>query len=170
MGLEEIRKLKAMAGLPKAKKQYTIPKKSAKKIEQEKKEKELLSGGDSELEIWFKQRHKEMKGVCSHCGNKTQRGQQNYKCSVAHILPKEHFKSVMTHPDNWIELCFYGNSCHTNFDNSMLDLIDMNCFDEVIEKFVRIYPHIAPNERRRIPRYCLNMQRWRSEIFFLNLN
>jgi len=32
MGLEQIRKLKEEAGLPKPKKKYTIPKKSAKKL------------------------------------------------------------------------------------------------------------------------------------------
>ena len=40
MGLEEIRKLKEEAGLPKQKKTYRIPKKSVKKLAQEKKEKE----------------------------------------------------------------------------------------------------------------------------------
>jgi hypothetical protein len=58
---------------------------------------------------------------------------------------------VATHPDNFLELCFYGNSCHTNFDNKMLDLIEMNCFDTIIEKFTKIYPAIAQEEKRRIP-------------------
>jgi hypothetical protein len=103
------------------------------------------------LDSWFKERAKEMTGTCKHCGGKTQKGQKNYKCSVAHILPKAYFPSVATHIDNWIELCFYGKSCHTNFDHSMIDIIDLNCFDAVIEKFVRIYPSIAKNERKRIP-------------------
>lgn len=104
---------------------------------------------------WFKERAKEMTGTCKHCGGKTQKGQKNYKCSIAHILPKAYFHSVATHPDNWIELCFYGKSCHTNFDQSMIDIMDLNCFDEVIEKFVRIYPSIAKSERKRIPTVLL---------------
>lgn len=103
------------------------------------------------LEQWFQDRHKEMTGICKNCGGKTQKGQKNYKNSIAHILPKAYFLSVSTHPDNFIELCFYGESCHTNMDAKTLDLIDMNCFDEIVEKVTQMYPHIAPEERRRIP-------------------
>jgi hypothetical protein len=93
-----------------------------------------------------------MTGVCMNCGGKTcADNDKEYKRSVAHILPKAYFKSVATHPDNFLELCFYGNSCHTNFDNKMLDLIEMNCFDTIIEKFTKIYPAIAQEEKRRIP-------------------
>lgn len=105
----------------------------------------------AELDRWFKDRQKEMTGKCANCGGKTEKDSKHYKCSVAHLLPKAYFKSVATHPDNWIELCFYGNSCHTNYDNKMLDIIDLHCFDQVIQKFTRIYPHIAPEEKRRIP-------------------
>lgn len=120
----------------------------------------------AELDRWFKDRRKEMTGVCQHCGGKTQMNidvtvkfvkgvgkitSPNYKYSVAHLLPKSIFKSVATHPDNWIELCHFGNSCHKNFDDHYIDLIDLNCFDTVIQKFTKIYPFIAPEEKRRIP-------------------
>jgi len=110
-----------------------------------------MAKGYAELERWFKERHKEMTGVCMNCGGRTEKDKTHYKCSVAHLLPKAYFKSVATHPDNWLELCFYGNSCHTNFDHKMIDLIDLHCFDTVIQKFVKIYPSIALEERRRIP-------------------
>lgn len=101
---------------------------------------------------WFKARRKEMKGVCAHCGATTsKKDDEKFHFSIAHILPKAYFPSVATHPDNWIELCFWGNSCHTNMDNKTLDLLDMNCFDQIIEKFMSIYPDVAPDERRRIP-------------------
>jgi len=112
--------------------------------------------GTAELQRWFEDRHKEMKGSCQHCGGKTEKNRSTYKCSIAHILPKAYFKSVATHPDNWLELCFYKNSCHTNLDNYALDITDLSCFDEVIRKVVAIYPHIAPEERRRIPQVLLN--------------
>ena len=110
-----------------------------------------MSKGYAELERWFKERQKEMTGRCMNCGGKTEAHTKMYKCSIAHILPKAYFPSVATHPDNWIELCFYSNSCHTNFDNKMLDLLDMNCFDQIIKKFAKMYPHIAQEEKRRIP-------------------
>ena len=103
------------------------------------------------LEQWFKDRHAEMKGVCQHCQGKTQKGKENYKCSIGHIFQKTYFKSIATHPLNWIELCFYGNSCHQNFDNKMINITELNCFDDVIEKFIKMYPSIAKEEKRRIP-------------------
>ena len=97
-----------------------------------------------------------MKGVCSNCGNpSSKKDDEKFHYSIAHILPKRLFPSVATHPDNWIELCFWGNSCHTNFDNSIIDLIDMNCFDEIIEKFIKIYPDVAEEERRKIPQVLI---------------
>ena len=33
----------------------------------------------------------------------------------------------------------------------MIDTTDLYCFDQVIQKFTRIYPHIAAEEKRRIP-------------------
>jgi hypothetical protein len=113
-------------------------------------------GGGAELQRWFEERHKELKGVCSHCGGRTEKGKSSYKCPIAHILPKSLFKSVATHERNFIELCFYGKSCHSNYDNHMIDLIELNCFNEVIEKFVAMYPSISPQERRRIPQILLD--------------
>ena len=110
-----------------------------------------MSKGYAALERWFKEMQKRMTGKCMNCGGKTEAFTKNYKCSIAHILPKAYFKSVATNDDNWLELCFYGNSCHTNYDSKMLDLIEMNCFDTIIQKFTKMYPHIAPEEKRRIP-------------------
>jgi hypothetical protein len=93
-----------------------------------------------------------MTGVCVNCGGRTCKDNDHeYKRSIAHILPKAYVPSVATNKNNWLELCFYGKSCHTNLDNHMIDLIEMSCWDEIVTKFVAMYPDIAPNERRRIP-------------------
>lgn len=111
-----------------------------------------ISNHFNELDKWFKDRRKEMTGRCKHCGAQSCRDDEKYfKYSIAHIFPKAYFPSVATHPDNWIELCFWNNNCHGNMDDKMLDLIDMNCFSEIIEKAVKIYPSISKEERRRIP-------------------
>lgn len=103
------------------------------------------------LERWFKERHSEMTGTCMHCGGKSSKGTPLFKCSIAHILPKSLFPSVATHPLNWLELCFWGQSCHTNLDNYILDITELHCFDAVIERFIAMYPFIAEKEKRRIP-------------------
>lgn len=105
-----------------------------------------------DLEQWFLDGDKQATGKCRHCGGRTCKGDPLfYKHSQAHILPKRLFPSVATHPLNRVELCFWENNCHGNFDNGTLDLMDMNCFDEIIEKFIAIYPEIVPAERKHIP-------------------
>lgn len=117
---------------------------------------ESIQNNKEELWDWFKERRKEMKGVCAHCGNPSlKKDDEKFHFSIAHILPKAYFPSVAKHPSNFIELCFYGNSCHTNMDNNTLDMINMNCFDEIITKFAEMYDDIAQEEKRRIPAILL---------------
>jgi hypothetical protein len=158
MGAEEIRNLKAKALLPKEKKIYRINKVSTKTLERKAKESEdieagkLLTSGGADLKRWFEDRRKELTGVCAHCGGRSCKDSDQYwEFSIAHILPKNIFKSVATHPLNYIELCFFNNSCHTNFDNKTLDIIDLNCFSIVIDRFVVMFPVIDTKERRYIP-------------------
>lgn len=174
MGLEHIRKIKEEAKNPKPKERKPIAKKSKKRLAQEaeaptykirkaipkvsKKQKaKIKQSGGAELNRWFEERREEMTGVCVNCGKHSCKHDDTYyKFSIAHILPKAYFPSIKTHPDNWIELCFWGeNSCHTNMDNKTLDLIEMNCWDEIVVRFQKMYPYIAPKERKRIPNVLL---------------
>jgi len=152
MGLEHIRKIKSEAGEIKPKKKYVIPKVSKKRQKQLAEQKAERIGGGNELDRWFKERRKEMSGKCSNCGNPScKNSDQYFKHSIGHILPKRLFKSVKTHPLNWIELCFWNNSCHTNLDNNTLDITELNCYNEFIDKFIAMYPDIDPKERKYIP-------------------
>lgn len=168
MGLEYIRKLKEQAKLPKQPKpRKPIAKVSSKKKEQQKEEKAIRVSGGNEMDRWFKDRRKQMGGGCLHCGGASCRNSDKYyKFSIAHILPKRLFKSVATHPLNWIELCFWNKSCHTNFDNNTLDITELNCYDLVIERFVAMYPDIAHKERKYIPDVLL--QYIKNEMDILN--
>jgi len=112
----------------------------------------------AELNRWFENRRKEMTGVCVNCGNKSCKDNDDYyRFSIAHILQKAYFPSIKTHESNWLELCFWGEkSCHSQMDNGMIDLINMACWDEIVMKFVAMYPSISENEKRRIPQVLLN--------------
>lgn len=158
MGLEEIRKIHDDKGKPRDKKIYRLNKVSQKTAEkavrqhQDIESGKALTSGSAELKRWFEDRRKELTGICAHCGGHSCKNSDTYwKFSVAHILPKNIFKSVAMHPLNFVELCFFNNSCHTNFDNKTLDIMDLNCFDIVIKRFVAIYPSIDPKESRYIP-------------------
>lgn len=151
---DNIRRIKEQASLPKQPKpRKPIAKKSKKKIRQESEERAVSKKtGGGEVDRWFQARRKEMTGRCLHCGEKTTKHQDKwYRASIAHILPKRLFKSVATHPLNWIELCFWSNNCHAQFDDFKLDITELNCYDLVIERFIAIYPGITQNERRFIP-------------------
>lgn len=152
MSIENIRRIKEEGKLKKFKKFAPIAKKSAKKIQQEKEEKAERVGGGSELDRWFKERRKQMTGICQHCSGKTTKNSDQYfRHSIAHLLPKNLFKSIATHPENWLELCYFDPSCHANYDNHTLDFIQLNCFDDAVKKFAAMYPDIAPKEKKYIP-------------------
>lgn len=113
---------------------------------------------EKSMNIWFQEQRPKMTGICMHCGGPScKEDDLFYKHSIAHILPKRPsmFPSVKMHPFNWIELCFWNNNCHGNYDNGTLDMIDLNCYAAVIERFLIMYPNIAKSERRRIPQQLL---------------
>lgn len=152
MGIEQIRQLKSSAKTPK-KKVYQIPKISAKKMAQKQAEK----GKDVELENWFNERRKEMTGKCAYCGGKTEKNNNsNFKSSIAHIFPKRKnmYPSIATHPLNFLELCFYENSCHDNFDRNNLDfqdLINSPLKEELIYKVNVLYKAMEEGEKGKVP-------------------
>lgn len=113
-------------------------------------------GSSAELNRWFLDRRAEMVGKCLNCGGKSCKHDDKYfKHSIAHILPKAYFPSVATHPSNWIELCFWDKSCHTNMDNKIIDLTEMACWDTIVTRFQEMYPLIDKKERKRIPETLL---------------
>lgn len=115
--------------------------------EAEKEDKKL---GDA----WFTARHREMTGRCIVCGEKSCKGMKEYKNSIAHLFPKAIFKSIKWHPENWIELCFYGNSHHTNYDANIFTLEDLQftpAWPEIVRKFMILYPLMTAEEKGRIP-------------------
>ena len=153
MGLSEIRRLKAEASIPKPKKQYVIPKKSAKKIKQE-----ILAKGDDEaLDLWFEERHREMVGVCQcGCGQPSQKKPvvnhegkkvEYFRHCICHIFPKRIFKSVMVHPLNYVERAFFGG-CHTNFDEQSMDKwVGMADWDDIKMKVEAMEPYLTEEEK-----------------------
>lgn len=103
----------------------------------------------ADLDLWYLGQQKKMTGTCVNCGGRSEK----YRTNAAHVLPKSLFPSIATHEENCIELCFYGKACHTNYDNKVrgYEIEEMNCFDLILQKFLLMYPAIAPDERGRLP-------------------
>lgn len=115
------------------------------------------ANSDSEMDLFFKEMRKRMTGKCLFCGGKTEkRNDEMFRCSIAHLLPKRPvnqggFPSVGTNEDNWIELCYYGNSCHNQFDNGMItwDFIkDSKEWEIIREKLLIVLVQVAPEEKK----------------------
>lgn len=154
MGLEEIRKLKENANVPKEKKVYRIPKKSAKKIAQEKADKEAWVVGGSperEKEKWFQARRKEMTGTCQcGCGTKSSKHEDDhFRSSAAHIFPQRLFPTIQFHPLNWVERNFWEGH-HSNMDNRSMELWpNFADWDDIKEKFHILSPLLTEKERAK---------------------
>jgi hypothetical protein len=69
---------------------------------------------------------------------------------------KAMFPSVACHPDNFLEVCFWGNSCHQNIHNGTITwelLADSAEWKIIVDKFKKIFPFIAESERKNIPEH-----------------
>jgi hypothetical protein len=150
-------KLIKLGLLPKeavAKTKKPLKKVSDKKAAENKEQR--AAGSDDALDKWFESRRNEMKGKCVLCGGKSEKNNDaTYRNSIHHIFEKRPamFPSVSTHDDNWLELCYYGNSCHTNIHNLTItmDLLhDSAEWQIIVTKFKKIYPFIAETERKNI--------------------
>jgi hypothetical protein len=101
------------------------------------------------LSDWYEQRRTEMTGICVETGLPScATNDAFFIFSIAHILPKEHFPSIATHPLNWMELSI---EAHTRYDRNWMTATKMKCFALAKEKFKKFEPFIAQEERRRIP-------------------
>ncbi len=148
-------------GFPeKGKKKNFINKKSVKKIAAEQKRKD--DGTDAAEDKWFHDRGKELTGKCLFCGQATEKEKPMEKCSIAHLFAKRKnmFQSIRLHPENSIELCFYGNSCHTNFDSGMIELSTIEwkypmAWFEIVRKTSILVPCMTQEEKNKVPKILL---------------
>jgi hypothetical protein len=141
-----------------------LPTKKEKKFlnkQSEKKRAEIAaikdSGGDNEMDLFFEAMRKKMKGHCLFCNGKTEKdNDEKFRFSIAHLLPKRPinkggFPSVGTNENNWIELCHFGNSCHTNFDTGTITwefIKDSKEWEVIKEKLLTVLPMVADEEKK----------------------
>lgn len=148
MSIENIRRLKADADIPKPLKRYQIPKVSKKR---QKRMSEDNRPDDVKMDEWFSDRRKEMTGTCQcGCGQKScKNDDMYYRHSACHIFPKNNnaFPSVKFHPLNWVELAFWGG-CHGTFDNMGVDRWpNLACWDDIKAKVLAMEPYLTAEEK-----------------------
>lgn len=151
MGYLEERNLRKLGLLPKM--EFKKAKKPIAKIGKKKLEENALAKGtDSEMDLFFSSLRKGMKDKCLFCGQSTmKKDDEKFHFSLAHLLPKAIFKSVATNPDNIIELCFWNNSCHTNFDNGKITwefIKDSKEWIQIREQLLNVLPMVSQDEQK----------------------
>lgn len=132
-----------------AKEKKPLKKKSHKKIEEDKKKKDVLGEDETLKEKWFTARRKEMVGTCQcGCGQKSQKKDDMYfRHSAAHIFPQRLFPSIQYHKLNWVERRFWGG-CHANMDNKSMKLWpNFADWEDIKEKFHQLVPLLTEQER-----------------------
>lgn len=172
---EERRQRKIFGKAMEEKQPYLLKNKSDKKLSEELQAKE--NGTDAAMDKWFEDRGPELTGRCLLCGGKTEKAQprESYateefykkalfmqRCSTAHLFAKRdnQFPSIKLHPVNMIELCFFGNSCHTNFDNHVITFEDIKyqtpeAWSVIVEKTKILYPCMTKKEQNKVPEILL---------------
>lgn len=129
------------------KKKYAgIPKKSAKKLAEEKNK-----PATTDLQAWYDNIMKTEKAVCWETGEKIdKKDKKGWHGSIAHILPKKTFRSVATHPKNYLILKMWGGT-HARYDVSWQSASKMKVWPTAVQRFLEIYPHIADSEKKYLP-------------------
>jgi hypothetical protein len=106
---------------------------------------------DPELDAWYADRVKTMSDHCMECRERIATWNAWYaKAAIAHILPKKLFRSVRTHPLNYLIL---GGGCghHYQYDRSWESAATMKVFPLAIERLMQFYHEIDLRERRLLP-------------------
>lgn len=85
---------------------------------------------------------------CQNCGQPIKASLSPH-WNTAHILNKSTYKSVSTHPENFVILCSSkdntGNDCHKYFDDHILARIHMNVFKIAKQKFEKFKDQVLEN-------------------------
>ena len=152
------RKLGILPPLPTKKEKKAINKISDKKRAEQK----AAGSEDEKMDAWFVERRKDMTGHCQLCNGSTLKNNDvEYRRSIHHILDKRKtmFPSLALHPDNFLEVCFYGNSCHTNIHNGTITwelLYDSKEWSIIEKKLKSILPFIHKSEMKNLPDIIIN--------------
>lgn len=161
MGINEIRAIKGVPGYSKpqeeAQSQKRIKPISDKRAAKLKAEKASRGTSPTPLQKWYAAIMAKEDGVCWETGEAiNKQDKKGWHGSIAHVLPKEHFPSVATHPDNYLILSMWNGS-HSNYDSSWSKASKMKIWPEAVDRFLKIYPSIAREERKKLPEVFLKL-------------
>lgn len=107
-----------------------------------------------ELSVFYDMMAKRSPGRCENCGKSLSATIAFHpRAQIAHILPKEHFKSVMSNPLNIWFACL---ECHTMYDKWLSHKVELMAIIPTLkERLSKFIDKIHWEEKKRIPYYLL---------------
>lgn len=106
------------------------------------------------LGAWFNEQRKHIPHLCENCNKPIQPTipqKMTWKTAIAHILPKQLFKSVQTHAMNRIFLCW---QCHSDYDKKgAAHQQSMKVATVARERYQEFKQQIAKDELRHLPEW-----------------
>ena len=120
-------------------------KNAEQKIRKEFNPKAIGKGVDAELEKWFADIAKqlELKPICWECRKTIPKAY--FRAATAHILQKSIFKSVATHPNNFVIACA-SNGCHKKTEQ-LNTLVKMKIYPIIRERFLELLPIVKEKHK-----------------------
>jgi len=117
---------------------------------------------DTDLQLFYKVKMELNEPRCAECQAykpELKQWSKGWHSCQAHLLPKEHFKSIQCQPLNLLVLgtafsglCF----CHNIYDGSWEKASKMLIWPEVIRRFKILYPFITEDEHKHIHQILLD--------------
>lgn len=137
---------------PEKKVRKPIAKKSKKTIAREKAEREQRNGGCTELQKWYDAIMEKEEGKCWETGERINKQDRlGWHGSIAHILPKDLYPSVSTHPLNYMILKMWGGT-HGQYDSSWEAASKMKVWPYALKIIKTVLaPLLTPEEKRKLP-------------------
>lgn len=101
--------------------------------------------------LWYENRIAECTWICWECEVNGFSTIRNYQFAAqAHLLPKEHFGSVATHPLNYA--CLPATcGCHSRYDKSWMSASTMKMWPIALDRIMVLIPLLTEKEYRKLP-------------------
>jgi hypothetical protein len=129
---------------------------SDKKKAQDAEAKEARGGEATELQKWYQKIMDSEVPKCWETGEKIDKNDKfGWHGSIAHILPKELFPSVETHPVNYMILKMWGGT-HGQYDSNWENAAKMKVWPYALKTIIgTLFPCLTPEEKRKLPEVIL---------------
>ncbi len=152
----------------KEKKKYVIPKKSAKREAKEKEQKIIqqeTGNTETDLQKWYAEIMAKETPRCWETGEWIDtKDTFGWHGSIAHVLGKELFPSVKTHPLNYMILKMWGGT-HGQFDSSWENASKMRVWPHAVRIINILYPLLTKEEKSKLHSIEVILQEIKPELY-----